>query len=184
MCPVTRRLIDTTFATLSPFGLDGSNRLAGTPCRKAVMPRHPDPFSKPEGGGAEAVDAWLASDETIRDLRDAGLWTDLRDRIAQGSSCMRAAEHSAQQPSRRLRRDEDLFKAGKINVLNCSTTMEMGVDIGSVSSVMQAAVGARCPVCRRERVLFRYTGLVTTPSLPDPRPTSIIPPDSRAWSIA
>ena len=44
------------------------------------------------------------------------------------------AEHSAQQDSGRLRRYEREFKAGKINILNCSTTMEMGVDIGSVSS--------------------------------------------------
>lgn len=140
LCPVTRRLIDTTFATLSPYGLDGSSHVAGTPCRTFVMPRHPNPFLKPERGGAESVDEWLASDAAIDELRAAGLWTDLHYRIAQGSPYMRAAEHSAQQPSRRLRRYEDLFKAGKINVLNCSTTMEMGVDIGSVSSVMMTNV--------------------------------------------
>jgi len=140
LCPVTRRLIDTTFASLSPYGLDGSSQVAGTPCRTFDMPRHPNPFLKPERGGAESVDEWLASDGAIHELRAAGLWTDLHDRIAQGSPYMRAAEHSAQQPSRRLRRYEDDFKAGKINVLNCSTTMEMGVDIGSVSSVMMTNV--------------------------------------------
>ena len=51
-----------------------------------------------------------------------------------------SAEHSAQQDSGRLRRYEREFKAGKINILNCSTTMEMGVDIGSVSSVMMTNV--------------------------------------------
>jgi DEAD/DEAH box helicase domain-containing protein len=48
----------------------------------------------------------------------------------------RAAEHSAQQPSILLRKYEGQFKKGLINVLCCSTTMEMGVDIGSLEAVM------------------------------------------------
>ena len=45
-------------------------------------------------------------------------------------------EHSGQIDSDKLRRSEKDFENGKINVLSCSTTMEMGVDIGGISAVM------------------------------------------------
>ena len=48
----------------------------------------------------------------------------------------RVAEHSAQQASERLQDYEKRFKSGEVNVMNCSTTMEMGVDIGGISAVV------------------------------------------------
>src|SRR5690606_35607371 len=54
----------------------------------------------------------------------------------EGGFYYRTAEHSAQQSSTKLEQYEELFKKGKINVLNCSTTMEMGVDIGGISAVV------------------------------------------------
>jgi hypothetical protein len=83
---------------------------------------------------------WTNSDPLVADLRAKGVWSNLQDRIAVMSPYLRAAEHSAQQPANRLRKFEEAFKQGEINVLNCSTTMEMGVDIGSVSSVMMTNV--------------------------------------------
>lgn len=140
LCPVTRRLLDTTVAGLSPYGLQGSSRSGGRPCEAVELPVHPNPFLLPERGGTDPVEAWLAADPALAALRARGLWGDLQDRIALGSPYMRAAEHSAQQPPSRLRRYEREFKAGEINILSCSTTMEMGVDIGSVSSVMMTNV--------------------------------------------
>nr|WP_281283498.1 helicase-related protein [Thiospirochaeta perfilievii] len=56
--------------------------------------------------------------------------------MVEGGFYYRTAEHSAQQSSTRLDEYVELFKTGDINVLNCSTTMEMGVDIGGVSAVV------------------------------------------------
>ena len=80
---------------------------------------------------------WLKSEE-IANLREQGLWISTNDRSALFSPYFRTAEHSAQNPRPRLKLYEDRFKANRINILNCSTTMEMGVDIGSVSGVVMS----------------------------------------------
>ncbi|PWR17912.1 DEAD/DEAH box helicase [Zavarzinia aquatilis] len=139
-CPVTRRVLDTTFCGYSPYGLTtGLTRGSGALAEPIKMPRHPAPFMT-SPGDEELVRRWLADDEGVRKLRVTGLWGNLHDRIALGSPYARAAEHSAQQPSQRLRNYEAEFRCGEINILNCSTTMEMGVDIGSVSTVMMTNV--------------------------------------------
>ncbi len=139
-CPVTRRVLDAAFCGYSPYGLrTGSTRGTGARAEPIEMPRHPAPFLT-ELGDEARVREWLAADARVAQLRSAGLWTNLHDRIALGSPYARSAEHSAQQPSRRLRNYEAEFRRGEINILNCSTTMEMGVDIGSVSTVMMTNV--------------------------------------------
>ncbi|MYI36810.1 MAG: DUF1998 domain-containing protein, partial [Acidimicrobiaceae bacterium] len=60
----------------------------------------------------------------------------LNDRVAANTPYFETAEHSAQIDGRRLRDLERKFKDGKVNVLSCSTTMEMGVDIGGLSAVI------------------------------------------------
>ncbi|MGA2491573.1 MAG: DEAD/DEAH box helicase [Roseiarcus sp.] len=140
LCPVTRRLTDTVFRGLSPYAIGTSSRFAGDIAEAFTMPIHPNPFLLKENGGADVVHEWLAKDPHIAKLRDRRLWTNLHDRIALESPYFRAAEHSAQQPPTRLRFYEKEFKEGRVNVLNCSTTMEMGVDIGSVSAVMMTNV--------------------------------------------
>lgn len=140
-CPVTRRLLDSAPFGLTPYGIEEQAERR----RRALsitMPRHPAPmlgFTDTTSARATTHE-WLASDDKIAGLRDRGAWTNISDRIALFANYARSAEHSAQQNSGRLRRYEREFKAGQINVLNCSTTMEMGVDIGSVSSVMMTNV--------------------------------------------
>jgi hypothetical protein len=140
-CPITRRVLDSAPFGLTPYGLDNSaeERRRATPIS---LPRHPAPMlgmadlEPPRG----TTRLWLEADTTVAEMRGKGFWSDLSDRIALFAEYARSAEHSAQQDSRRLRRYEQEFKDGRINILNCSTTMEMGVDIGSVSSVMMTNV--------------------------------------------
>lgn len=128
-CPVTRRIVE-----IAPFGLTPYARFSKARAEPLVMPRCPV-------GGSEAIRrAFVENDENVVMRRARGLWTDLHDRIALFSPYARSAEHSAQLAPSRLRRYEAKFKAGEINLLNCSTTMEMGVDIGSVNGVMMTNV--------------------------------------------
>ncbi|WP_419631680.1 helicase-related protein, partial [Thiolapillus sp.] len=101
-------------------------------CERVEMPRIPAPFW-PEG--EEKAREWLETDEKVRKLRSMGAWSDLNDRIAGFSPYFRSVEHSAQIKGSLLTRREKAFKEGRINLLSCSTTMEMGVDIGGLSAV-------------------------------------------------
>ncbi|WP_419640935.1 helicase-related protein, partial [Thiolapillus sp.] len=131
LCPVTRRLLPITFKGLTPYlPLTATDELAK--CERVEMPRLPAPFW-PES--EEKAREWLETDEKVRKLRSMGAWSDLNDRIAGFSPYFRSVEHSAQIKGNLLTRREKEFKEGRINLLSCSTTMEMGVDIGGLSAV-------------------------------------------------
>jgi DEAD/DEAH box helicase domain-containing protein len=127
-CPITARLFRRPFRNLSP----NIGRTAATaPSTSSVtMPLLKDPFWR-----ASSANAWLDTDEMVQRLRGSGIWTYSHDRIAAMSPYYRTVEHSAQQSSSDLRRYEEDFRTGDINVLSCSTTMELGVDIGGISAV-------------------------------------------------
>jgi ATP-dependent helicase YprA (DUF1998 family) len=153
LCPVTGRVMDRTFRGTTAYVTQSPQHLADLACAQLVMPRLPFPWLRtPTGANASReMQEWLSSDPDVRDLRARGLWTDIADRLALLAPFARIVEHSAQQPSYRLRDYEDRFKRGEINVLNCSTTMEMGVDIGGIVGVAMANVPPS-PANYRQRV--------------------------------
>jgi len=135
VCPFTHRLIDNTFRGLTPYlprKLDNRDYR----CKKVDLPDFTTfkPSSGP--GDLSGLRDDINNNPIVTALRSENLWTDLNDRAVEGGFYYRTAEHSAQQSANTLALYEELFKKGDINVLNCSTTMEMGVDIGGISAVV------------------------------------------------
>ena len=136
ICPLTNRLLDTTFCGITPY-LPPNFKQGDFFCRKVNLPDYTE--LRPMGTNDSKVREirnLVSKNSIINQLRDEQLWSDISDRTVEGGFYYRTAEHSAQQPSQKLDKYVDLFKLGKINVLNCSTTMEMGVDIGGISAVV------------------------------------------------
>jgi ATP-dependent helicase YprA (DUF1998 family) len=138
LCPVSKRVLPATALGRTQYGHRERLRTADVLPQPLVLPRLPVTF--PRASELETIRSWLTCDDQVQALRGLGVWSNLHDRVALLSPYLRAAEHSAQQPPARLREFEAAFKRGEINILNCSTTMEMGVDIGSVSAVMMTNV--------------------------------------------
>ncbi len=138
LCPITRRVLDTTFRGLTPYmpRVDAPDEFCKA--TKFRMPQVPHAFWDAVEGGkwsSRAVNDWLESDADVLEARRIGAWVEASDRIAATTDYFRVGEHSAQQGSSRLQELEKDFKGGWLNVLSCSTTMEMGVDIGGLSTV-------------------------------------------------
>ncbi|HFQ5206917.1 TPA: DEAD/DEAH box helicase [Vibrio vulnificus] len=138
VCPVTNKLLDTTFKGISPYLPRKVLDVKKYQCIEVDFPHvwEIDAKQFDYQKGLKHIRGIVARDPKVDYLRQHNLWTDINDRAIEGGLYYRTAEHSAQQSSDRLNEYEKLFKQGKINVLNCSTTMEMGVDIGGISAVV------------------------------------------------
>lgn len=136
ICPVTRRFLDTALMSVTPYLPEKASDITAK-CQQVSLPIYNKPFSDVTDDLVRIRVArdWLATQASINQLREQGLWSDLNDKVIELSLYFTAAEHSAQQESRILERYEKAFKSGDINVLSCSTTMEMGIDIGGISAV-------------------------------------------------
>lgn len=136
VCPVTRRVLDVTLNGITPY----LPKIAATTtanCKTIEIPIYSPPFSG-ETDALKKIELgreWITSNPEVESLRQQSLWSNTNDRVIELAPYYTTAEHSAQQDSKKLKQYEDDFKKGKINILSCSTTMEMGIDIGGISMI-------------------------------------------------
>jgi hypothetical protein len=146
LCPVSNRLVDKIFRGYSPWikgNLIEENirnyKIDERKNHKFPIYSYPYHLSKENAPITKIeVEAWLQ--ENSQEARDKGLWNNLHERIFDYDKLYLAGEHSAQQDKKRLKEIEQQFETGEINILSCSTTMEMGVDIGGISAVVMSNV--------------------------------------------
>ena len=144
VCPVSRKLIDVSFMGYSPMmtgHLTKSNidqyRCVGTSVKMPLL--H---ISQPSDA---QITTWLSSNSEVLNLKKLGLWSNYMENAFRFRNVFVAAEHSAQLDRSILEKYTNQFKgdpntSGKLNILNCSTTMEMGVDIGDIDMVFLSNV--------------------------------------------
>lgn len=148
LCPVDKMLLDTVFCGYSPH-LSGrltpgnierfhiaSQEVEKEGEKKTELCTFETPFCPPlaEGEDNEAVSRWLK--ENFKQHKKAGLYNDWLERAFLETNIYLAGEHSAQINRKTLSKREKDFNEGRLNILSCSTTMEMGVDIGGISEVV------------------------------------------------
>lgn len=137
MCPVTRRALDVTLRGVTPYLPEHPSSDSVTRCMPVQIPVC-DVYRQSLDSEQLVLAArdWIRQQEhVLNEPRVQGLWGNLHDRIIEGAGYFRAVEHSAQQSGTRLQGYENDFKRGAINLMSCSTTMEMGVDIGGINMV-------------------------------------------------
>ena len=137
VCPVTRRVLDVTLRGATPYLPERPLREDVALCRPIEIPVC-DVIGRDFPNESEkvlAARAWIAAQPCLVEARIEGIWSDLNDRVVEGAGYFRAVEHSAQQAGSRLQQYEESFRRGAINLMSCSTTMEMGVDIGGINTV-------------------------------------------------
>jgi hypothetical protein len=136
-CPLTRRVLANTAKALTPFA-NATTPTSLQRCEALRMPLVMYPFGRDAHGTTlppESLAKTVVMMPEVQTLESQGRWTELHRRIFSFAPYFTVAEHSAQLDANRLRSLEQRFRTGYINVLSCSTTMEMGVDIGGLSGV-------------------------------------------------
>ncbi|TWU54909.1 ATP-dependent RNA helicase SrmB [Rubripirellula tenax] len=95
--------------------------------QKGTGPLHPIKLLGDGAGGDSNLRRFdrVRRDYVEREVFKRGLW---------------AEEHSAQLAPQETRRLQSLFREGARNLLSCTTTMELGIDIGGLTSVMMGNV--------------------------------------------
>lgn len=145
ICPVDNVCVDTMFKGYSPR-MEGYLSKANferykVPEENAVeYPYFPYPKRmKKESGKLVSVSddeiyTWI--NDKLANLKDRGLLSSVMVNVYMLRPIFMAGEHSGQQQRQILDKYEDDFNKGHLNILSCSTTMEMGVDLKGISEVV------------------------------------------------
>ncbi|MBR6104855.1 MAG: DEAD/DEAH box helicase [Paludibacteraceae bacterium] len=149
LCPVNSVIVDTIIKGYSPrlkgfINANNFERYKVTD-EKISFPYYPYAYkiNKKDNGVSENI-----SDENIKQwtkenwqpLYNHGLYRQIHFGVLQNMPIYIAGEHSAQQQKEVLEKYEKDFNSGRMNILSCSTTMEMGVDLKGISEVVMNTV--------------------------------------------
>ncbi|MDE6741047.1 MAG: DEAD/DEAH box helicase, partial [Muribaculaceae bacterium] len=102
------------------------------------------PYPYGRGERKEIIEEWAKTHRKL--LWDNQLWNEfgsfanILTEIHHAPEIFIQAEHTAQVDKIIARKVQDEFKKRRLNILACSTTMEMGVDLGSLELVMMSSV--------------------------------------------
>ena len=134
LCPVDNVIVDTSFCGYSPRmnGYIGRENFE----RFKIQTEFDFPFFPFKSAEQKEKDVLKWIDENLFNQKAAGVFGVMNSRVLASKPIFISAEHSAQQSHEDLDRYEKEFNEGKINILSCSTTMEMGVDIGGITEVV------------------------------------------------
>lgn len=137
LCPVKKRLIDAHFKGVSPWinGTFTDENVRHYRIENIQSITFPElKLKKKNSDVMQTVKEWIA--ENSADWKQQGIWNNIHEKVILNRPIYLSGEHSAQQNEKRLKQLETKFENSEINILNCSTTMEMGVDIGGISTVV------------------------------------------------
>lgn len=138
------RPIDTTFMGYSPY-------LIGNKANEPIVAMQnwpPYPYVDGIKGDSKITDeeivSWAKENRSI--LCENGLWgedgcfTSRLNEIFSYPDIFVQAEHTAQVSKLVSRHSQEMFKNQRLNILACSTTMEMGVDLGNLELVLMTSI--------------------------------------------
>ncbi len=140
MCPVTGRMLDAVLTSpagtaVSVYQADRSIWTNGAAVAHEP-PKPPYPFRRNADG--QVVSRRAARDAVRARGLSPAVWPDVVERLLEFTDFFAVAEHSGQLKKGRLQSLEQSFRGHSTNVLCCSTTMEMGIDIGGLAAVVMS----------------------------------------------
>lgn len=138
------RPVETTFHGYAPYLVGGEPMPLEEKWHEKWVPYPYHIFSDKKGADDEVIENWAK--EHRKNLWNNGLWGKngtFADRLLQiyrFPALFVQAEHTAQVDKMVGRQVQEDFKDHCLNILACSTTMEMGVDLGDLELVMMTSV--------------------------------------------